>query len=118
MRRSREVEGGEQVMSGARKMTHHPKRLISKELEWKEMGMVMEVWPGVALELMLQEELLEQVHEVWRLGLDLGLGVWPVGWGLGRVLLVLRLATRLGSQLTSPQDRVQEVIVGSPPHAL
>ena len=57
--RRRKVEVGEQVMSEARRMTHQPRRLISKELEWKEMGMVMEVWPGVALELMLQEELLD-----------------------------------------------------------
>ena len=35
-------------------------------LALREMGMVMEVWPGVALELMLQEELLEQVQEVLR----------------------------------------------------
>ena len=112
------MEVGEKMMSGTRKMMHQLRQLISKELEWKEMGMAMEVWPGVALELMLREKVLEQVHEVLRLGLGLGLGGWPVGWDLGRVLLVLRLGTRLGTQLTSPQDRVQEVIVGFPPHAL
>ena len=115
MMRRRKVEVGEQVMSGTRRTTHQPRRSISKEWEWKEKGMVMEVCPGMAPELKLLEELLEQAQEVLRLVLGLGLGVWPVGWSLGRVLLVLRLATRLGSQLTSPQDRVQEVIVGSPP---
>ena len=79
MMRRRKKEVGEQVMSRARRMTHQPRRLLSTELERKEMGMVMEVWPGVALELMLQEEFLEQLHEVLRLGLGLGLRGWPVG---------------------------------------